>query len=222
MTLSKGLWWKLQFQRKDQKTRAREQRIERETIKFLEARAVIRAKTTAVASVKPVDTVATIEPKIEKPAIIQPKQDNNLWTKETVRLWVEKYENDYWKQECTVWWVTTELVRIIYAKVRQEWGYRQNTVWYRTNNWWSLHRTMWLVELNGYAKADNTSKRPIYKTAVDGIYELTHLIANKYKCTMTWWSVFAYVYWPKAQLTEWRKAHTNWLRANFQRYVKEY
>ena len=217
--MSQSLWWKLQFQRKDQKIREREQRAERETIKFLEARAVIGAKTTAVASVKPVDTVATIEPKIEK---IQPKQDKNMWTKETVRLWVEKYENDYWKQECTVGWVTTELVRIIYAKVRQEGGYRQNTVWYRTNNWWSLHRTMWLVELDWYARADNTNKRPVYKTAIDWIYELTHLIANKYKCTMTWWSVFAYVYGPRAEHMQWRIQHTNWLWANFQRYVKEY
>lgn len=171
------------------------------------------------------DTIEVIEPiqvKVVKIASIEPKQDKNLGTKETVKAWVEKYERDYGKQECTVWWVTTELVRIIYAKVRQEGGYRPWTVWYKTNNRGSLHRTMWLVELNWFAKADNTSKRPRYKTAIDWIYELTHLIANKYKCTMTRNSVFAYVYGPRAERLEWRIQHTNWLRSNFQRYVKEY
>lgn len=102
---------------------------------------------------------------------------------------------------CYVWGQQVSLWAMIYAITLQEWGYKKGTVWYNTNNRGSLHSSMWLKKTKWVVTADWSTRRPIYHTVNDWLYEKAHLIVTGRlynKCNFGFNQLYSYVVWPNA------------------------
>lgn len=105
------------------------------------------------------------------------------------------------QEPCYIWWTEVSLGAILYALAIQEWGWKDWTVWSRTNNWGSLHWEQWMKKPKWFTTADNTRTRPIYESAYDWMYEKAHMIATKpiyNSCNIGYKQLFAYIIWPSA------------------------
>lgn len=127
------------------------------------------------------------------------------WEMETlVRQVASDYreKNDF-QWQCSIDWAHVSLGAYLYAKMLQEWGYKDGKLGDRTNNRWSLHFKQWLFPIKKSIYADGTKwpTRPVYEKPYDWLYELTHLIVTdkKYKkCNMDYSTVKSFISWPNA------------------------
>lgn len=155
---------------------------------------------------------------------------NTQWaSKQEMTELITKVADDYQKEQsfnkkCKVWDSLVSFWAVLYALAEQEGGYKDWTVGDRTNNWGSLHSTMWVKKIKWVTSADSTKTWPIYYDPYDGLYEKAHLIATRgiyNKCDIWYQQIRNYVKWPRAPIN-WKDAYMTTLRKNFQRRVKEY
>jgi len=112
----------------------------------------------------------------------------------------QSFQNDYWNYECSIDGTPVSLWALSYALAINEWGYKQWTVWYKTNNWWSLHHKQ-VKPIKGTTCADWVCTRPIYNTVEDWLYDKLYLITHKkmYNGCNFWFNqLFGYIVWPRA------------------------
>lgn len=122
---------------------------------------------------------------------------------EKVRIAAENYktEMNYDDSSCNIGWQSTSLWGLMYAIMVQEWGFKPWTAGYRTNNWGSLHSSLWERRPVSLHCIDGTCNRPQYETVWDGLHEKAHLIAAdkyRYKCSFGYNALYAYVVGPNA------------------------
>lgn len=120
-------------------------------------------------------------------------------TKNLIRTVAKDYREEQWFDwACYVWVKEVSLGALMYAMQMQEGWLRPGTLWYRTNNPWSLHKAQWLKEVVGVWWESTTW--PHYKTLYDWMYEHAHLLVKwkYYQCKLTYKSVFSYIHWPNA------------------------
>ena len=112
----------------------------------------------------------------------------------------QRFEKDYGKFDCSVDWTPVSLWALSYALAINEWGYKKWTVWYNTNNWWSLHHKQ-VMPIKWTTRADWVTTRPIYNTVEDWLYDKLYLITHKkmYNGCNFWFNqLFGYIVWPRS------------------------
>lgn len=110
------------------------------------------------------------------------------------------FEADYWKFDCSINWTPVSLWALSYALAINEWGYKEWTIWHRTNNRWSLHHSQ-VKPIKETIHADSSKSRPVYYTVQDWLYDKLYLITHKklYNDCKFWFNqLFWYIVWPNA------------------------
>lgn len=110
---------------------------------------------------------------------------------------------------CKVDWKEVSLWAVVYGFVKQEWGYREWTPWYESNNRWSLRVNHWIVPIKWTRSLDNTSNWLEYYNVQDWLYHLSYVVVEKgYDCNIWRRSIFCYVYGCGGDHTAIRDAET--------------
>ena len=146
----------------------------------------------------------------------------NADAEESVEQLVVRVAKDYTKEQnfnwqCSINWKSVTLAQFIYWLWMAEGWFNPWWAWYKTNNVWSLRKSMWLKKVVKTENIDNSKTRPVYETMYDWLYEKAHLVASDkymYKCNYTWKTALCYTAWCKANpkdvmasgITKWQNA----------------